>query len=342
MMALEPAIDRSVRIQPLKCSNNSSTQGLYDQDFTASVQRFSRHHWNVIDYHLYLMAIEKNRNYQTRITKNYLLTVNGFQQVSLQDFACPSSAFHQVPAWSTPMMMFVSLPILHPPHGSLNRKLVLGFDFKKRHLIGIEFEAAPDHIADMAAVWDQGQTMIDVCVERFLEIVKYTMENHTEILGHGMLRHFHETSRELPTGLDLVAVIQFLQFLDDFADLLWDDGAEFRDGYGTHQEALREMLGRASMDAWFAARDAQTIQTFCQRKMRDVVTSGSFFDQIESESQVGAVKGVSPIVVMLRFLTTSSDYRVSVGHAEQSMELMMLISLVHLVAMFGRLIQLRS
>lgn len=312
-----------------------------DETFAAAVQRFAWHHWRAIDYHLYLTAIEKNRDHVARTTKNQLLTVNGFQQTSLRDLFCPSSAFHRVPVWSTPMLNFVSLPVLHAHCKPSQRKLVLGFDFKKRHLVGTFLETGPDHLAEMGEVWEEGEKVIDVSVERFLEVLTYSMENETEVFGRGLFHHFHETKRQFSVGLDLVVVIQFLQFLDDFAAFLWDNGIAFRDSYKQYEESLRDSLCRTSVSAWCAFRKKQTIQQFCHGQMRDGIRSGVFLDQIEAPSPT-SLQPDAQFLVALHHLMEFRDQVASLGHVRQHLDLLTVIGMVHFFAIFGRLIHFRN
>lgn len=341
MAALHPRINQDIQAQPLAWQ--SIHQDPIDESFAAGVQRFAWHHWRAIDYHLYLVAIEKNWDHRSRKAKNQLLTANGFQQISLDDFIYPASVFHRVPAWSTPVLTFVSLPVLHAHCKPSQRKLILGFDFKKRHLTGTYFESAPDTLGEMGEVWEDGAKVIDISVERFLEIVKHSMENEMAVFGQGLFHHFHETKRQFSVGLDLVVVIQFLQFLGDFADLLWDDGAEFRDSYKEHEDSLRDSLCQASLSAWFALRDELTIQEFCRRQMRDVIRSGVFLDQIETPSVPSSPRShVQLLPAALHHLTGFRDHMVSLSCVQQRLDLLTVIGMVHFFAMFGRLVRLQD
>ncbi|KAJ5151840.1 hypothetical protein N7492_010135 [Penicillium capsulatum] len=342
MAVRRPQINEANQAQPLAWAPRP--QGPSDESFAAGVQRFAWHHWRAIDYHLYLIAVEKNRDHPSRTRKNHLLTPRGFEQIYLEDFLCPSSAFNQVPVWTKPILTFVSLPVLHAQCKPSQRKLVLGFDFKKRHLIGSFFEAAPDDLAEMGEMWEDGETVIDIRVERFLEILGYSMENEMEVFGRGLFHHFHETKRQFSVGLDLVVVIEFLQFLDDFANFLWDDGADFRNSYKQYEDSLRDALCQASLGAWFALRDGRTIQQFCHRQMQDAIRSGVFLDQIEAPSSLShpSPRPDARLAMALHHLAGPRDYMISVGQIRERLDLLMLMGTVHLFAMFGRLIQCRD
>lgn len=239
-------------------------------------QKFAWHPWHRIDYHLYLTFIEKRRDTRTRIEEVQLLESNSFRQVSLDDLF-DNWTFAQVPGTSR-IVTFMNLPVLplSTQDPATARQIVLGIDLQTRHLLGYLFSSAPDHIADMRQIWEQGEVVIDIPISRFFNILQYTMEERREILDVGMFQYFRETTREFLLGLDIVITIQFAQFLDDFAELLWADGAHFRDTYKVYEEQLRDLLSKASRDAWFAARDEVTLDMFHQRKMRDLVSCNLF------------------------------------------------------------------
>ncbi|KAJ5587901.1 uncharacterized protein N7459_003666 [Penicillium hispanicum] len=272
-----PQINWDKKVLPLEESQcRKSHFSRPDINRATQMQKFAWHPWSRTDYHLYLTCIEQRRDTRTRIEKVQLLETDRFRQVCLDDLF-DSETFARVPGTSR-MVTFVSLPVLplstqEQPTG---QQLVLGFDLQKRRLLGYLFDSAPVHLADMGQVWERGELVIDIAIRRFLDIFQYTMEGHIEILDVGMFRFFRETTREFPLGLDMVITIQFAQFLDDFADLLWGEGANFWDTYKVYEEKLRDLLSRASRDAWFAARDGVTLDIFRQRKIQELVCCNLF------------------------------------------------------------------
>lgn len=255
-----------------------------DQLIAANLAQFVLHPWGMIDYHLYLASLERSRFCETRLNESHLLTTDGFEQISFDELWVLST-FDRVPTGTTPVIVFVMLPV-PPASGVLtNRKLVLGFDLKSRHLLAYIVDKAPDHISDLGEVWDQRELVIDLDVYRFLEILEYTMDGHLEILRVGMLGYFQESTREFQSALDSVIAIQFMQFLNDFVDMLGVDSDEFLAAVKPYEEDLRDLLCKASYDAWFGACNGESIQQFRRRRMDDMV----MFDFIQEPSELVAV-----------------------------------------------------
>lgn len=241
-----------------------------DRLLAANLPQFVLRPWGMIDYHLYLASVERNRYCETRLNKTHLLTADGLEQISY-DQLWDISTFDRVPRGTHPMIMFGMLPVPTASGELPNRKLVLGFDLKNHHLLAYLFDDAPDYVSDLGEVWEQGQQVIDLEVDRFLEILEYTMDDHQEILRVGMLGYFQESAREFQSALELVVVVLFVQFLNDFVDLLGVDSDEFLAIVQPYEEELRGLICKASYQAWFAASNGESIQQYRQRRMEDYV-----------------------------------------------------------------------
>ncbi|KAJ5086349.1 hypothetical protein NUU61_007656 [Penicillium alfredii] len=257
-------------------SHLTQAQNPKDQTHAADLSRFVRHPWGFIDFYLYLAAAEKGRGLDKRINECRIIE-DDLRRVNFNDLR--DAASQQTPSGTEPHVIFVSLPVPNFSHTFSNRQLVLGFDFKTFHLLGFLFESAPDTDDALWDVWDDGQLIIDMPTSRFLEILAYTMLERPEILQIGILRYFRETSRQFQAGMDMTIIIQFIQFLDDFADLVWQDGDEFRTEYRHHEEELRRLLQRASYEAWFGSRKGLSVQQYRRQKLHDFVSSGLLYDQ---------------------------------------------------------------
>lgn len=254
-------------------------QSLNEQQLlAASLSQFVMHPWAMIDYHLYLSFIERKRNCETRLNETHLLTTDGLEQISYNEL-WDRSTFERVPRGTHPIIVFVMLPVPASLFDLLNRKLVLGFDLKNHHLLAYLFDDAPDTIADLSRVWEQGHLVIDLDVYRFLEILDYTMNGHLDILRVGIFGYFQESSREFQSALDLVIVIQFVQFLNDFVDLLGVDSDEFLVCVQPHEEELRQLICRASCNAWAGASSGESIQQYRRRRVDDYI----WFDLIQEQ-----------------------------------------------------------
>lgn len=255
-------------------------QSLKEQQLLgANLPRFVIHPWGMIDYHLYLSFIERKRNCETRLNETHLLTTDGLEQITYNEL-WDLSTFERVPRETHPIIMFVMLPVPASSIDLLNRKLVLGFDLKNHHLLAYLFDDAPDSIADLSGVWEHGQLVIDLDVYRFLEILDYTMNGHLDILRVGMFGYFQESSREFQSALDLVIVIQFVQFLNDFVDLLGIDNDEFLACVQPYEEELRELICKTSCGAWAGVSSGESIQQYRRRRMDDYIS----FDLIQEQS----------------------------------------------------------
>lgn len=250
----------------------------------ANLRQFVLYPWGVIDYHLYLASLERARFCETRLNETHLLTTDGFEQISFDEL-WELSTFDRVPRGTTPVMVFVMLPVPNADGDLPNRKLVLGFDLKTHHLLAYIVDDAPEHISDLGEVWDQRELVIDLDVYRFLEILEYTMEGQREILRVGMFGYFQESTREFQSALDSVIAIQFVQFLNDFVDLLGVDRNAFVSAVKPYEEDLRELICKASLDAWFGANNGESIQQFRRRTMDDLV----MFDLVQEPSERVAI-----------------------------------------------------
>ncbi|CAG7963252.1 unnamed protein product [Penicillium nalgiovense] len=247
--------------------------------FASHLNRYMRHPWGVIDYYIYLTHIESGRDKLRREKECHLLETTGFAQVILHD----EPVLNNIPAYTNPTVVFISLPVPDMQNEFSNARLVLGFDLQSDRLQGYFFEpeSPVENYEDLWKVWNQGggQLVIDVPVDRFLAIIRHTMQNQIEILEIGVLHHYGLTTREFQAGLDMVVTVQFLQFVDDFAELLSEEPDELRETYTPFQDELRELLATGSRDAWFAVRDGLNIEQYRQKQLKKVVASGLFQGQ---------------------------------------------------------------
>lgn len=246
------------------------TQGAGEED----LDRFVRHPWGIIDYFLYLSVVENGREWETRIDEGMLLEEKGFYPVRFHDLCHVEETFSRVRPGTDPMMFFVSLPVPNNVNEFSGRRLFLGFDLGKHHLLGYLLESGSADIRETVGEWEHGQLVIDIHVHRFIDILEYSVEHRPEVLQIGIFRYFQEATRAFPVGLDMVIAIQFAQFLDDFADLLWTDNAEhFRKEYKHLEDDLRRILQRASCESWFGSRRKLTIDQYRRHKLQDFISS---------------------------------------------------------------------
>lgn len=265
---------------PKNADPTSSQPALPNElSFASHLNRYMRHPWGVIDYHIYLSHIESGRDKLRREKECYLLETTGFAQVALHD----EPVLDNIPAYTNPTVVFVSLPVPDMQNEFSTARLVLGFDLKSDRLQGYYFkpESPIENYEDLWEAWVQGegQLIIDVPVNRFLAIIRHTMQHQIEILEIGVLHHYGLTTRGFQAGLDMVVTLQFLQFVDDFAELLSEEPDELRELNAPFQDELRELLAVGSRDSWFAVRDGLNIEQYRQKQLKKVVASGLFHGQ---------------------------------------------------------------
>jgi hypothetical protein len=247
---------------------------------------YMNHPWGLVDYHMYLTHIESRRDEINRSKECHLLETGGFTQVTLTE----ELTSEKIPTGTNPTIVFVSLPVPKVGNRFDNTKLVLGFDLATFNLQGylVESETPLDDYKDLHKAWNKGRLMIDMHAHKLLGIVDHTMQNEIEILETGMLRHYGENKLEFHAGFDMVIAIQFLQFLDDHADLLFEDGEWFREKYTPFQDDIREIIAASSRSSWFAANDGLAVGQYRQKEIKNVVVSSLFYGQtVDSLEQPG-------------------------------------------------------
>lgn len=234
----------------------SKVVDLNDGDYLgANMQEFLIYPWKMIDYWLYLThAVERGRTSETRLDGAHLLTTNGFFQIDFDD----SCTLRTVPGSN--YIVFTALPV--PSNMLPDRKIVLGFDLTSGHLQARLVDYAPGRFADLGQVWSRTELIIDIQADRFPDMLEYTLKGHLDILRVGMIGYFQKSTRKLHSALDLVIAIQFGQFLGDFAELLGGDKAQFTKFYQPYDEQMRDLLQKASIKAWFGARDGLSIEQY--------------------------------------------------------------------------------
>ncbi|OQE06675.1 hypothetical protein PENVUL_c017G06633 [Penicillium vulpinum] len=275
----QPKSTKPKNPQPENAEPTNSLKPSGHTFFASHGNRYMRHPWSVIDYHIYLTHIESRRDKIRREQECHLIKNTGFTQVAIHDKPVLDNAISQ----TNSTVVFVSLPIPDAQNESSTASLVLGFDLKLHRLQAYFFEPKSpiENYEDLWKVWSkgEGQLVIDIPVDRFLAAIRHTMQHQVEILEIGLLHHYGIITRAFQAGLDMVITVQFLQFVDDFAELITKDHEELREAYTPYQDELREVLAAGSRDSWFAVRDGLTIEQYRQKQLKKVVASGLFHGQ---------------------------------------------------------------
>jgi hypothetical protein len=277
---LPPPSERYPLESCLSNQSHSSSDSLdcSDETFTSYLSRCRRHPWHLLDYHTYLAHADTNRLIQQRRKECHLVELDGIRGVLLQN----DMDLDNITPGTTPKILFMNLPI--PVNSKLGYgKLFLGFDLATQNLLGYLFvtDSPIENYNDLWLNWKRGvgQHIINMPVDRLLEIVEDVMKSNIEVLEIGILHHYAATTKTLPAGVELVVVIQFLQFIEDCADMIWQDGNNMRETYGEYQEQLREIIAFGSSQAWFAGRELEPLEVFRQKHLRKLAGPALWYGQ---------------------------------------------------------------
>ncbi|KAF3385085.1 hypothetical protein F1880_002075 [Penicillium rolfsii] len=256
----------------------------------------SRHPWDLVDYYLYLIAVErKYPNWGVRLSESWLIESDGSRwdnfgyAIDCDDRECQTG-------WKDPLVLFSSLPVPHATECP-DRRIVLGVNLRTHHLVGYLFESAPESIAELKSVWSRRELIINVSLERFIQIIKYSIEENQSILEKGVFNFFRESNRRLHAGMDAVIAIKYIQFLcDAFSGARLS--APYRVGeeppnWSDMEEHIRDFLCRGSANGWTSSHEGMTAEEFRQRVITNTSSSCTFGDQllppdiVNSEKRVG-------------------------------------------------------
>ncbi|KAJ5370196.1 uncharacterized protein N7496_006288 [Penicillium cataractarum] len=243
----------------------------------------ARHPWDLVDYHLYLIAIErKSRNWELRMSGSWLIESDGSRWENF-GYAIDSDDRDCQTGWRDPVVIFASLPIPHAT-GCPDRRIVLGVNLRTHCLVGYLFESAPESIAELVSVWNHRELIIDLEFKRFIQIVKHSIDENRNILTNGIFNYFRESNRHLHGGMDAVVTIKYIQFLRDAisgANLSAPSsvGAEPSNLFDM-EEHLRDLLCRGSARAWISSHRGVTTEDIRKSILAKTSNSDIFSDQL--------------------------------------------------------------
>lgn len=243
----------------------------------------SRHDWDLVDYYLYLIAIEReNRDWGARLSKGCLIESNGSRWDNL-GHAIDSDDLDYQTGWKDPLVLFASLPVPHATQCP-DRRIVLGVNLRTHCLVGYLFESAPESIAELKSVWDERELIMKVTIKRFIHILKYAINKDPALVRKGIFNYFREFSRRLHVGMDAVLIIKYIQFLRDslcFVRLSATCGVgEDLPAFLEMEEYLRDFLCRESASGWMSWHAGITTDEMRKRMLVQNSSSGIFIDQL--------------------------------------------------------------
>ena len=259
-------------------SSTSGSSAQSDVSFETFVNCHMRHPWGVIDYHLYLGHIEGGRDLDTRLGECYLFEKDGFRNIKMDT----EMNFDNVPDKEHPIIVFLCLPVANVLT-DFNCMLVMAWDYGAHKLQGYIFQTDEplEDYQELWSVWSNGmgELAIEAEVQTFLATVKSAVQYEIEILDTGVLFHNGFSSRRFPSGFDAVVVVEYLQFIADFAPLLCSSSEEPLKDYAACERDLREVLMDGSREAWFAARKHLSVGDFRQKSLRQTLAMNFFWTQ---------------------------------------------------------------
>lgn len=284
-----PSINWSTWIEPLyefphepnaqrrsRCEGDSNA---YDAFWKA------RHPWDLVDYYLYLIAIEKKpQNSGVRLSESWLIESDGSRWENF-GYAIDSDDRDCQTGWKDPLVIFSSLAVPHATECP-DRRIVLGVNLRTHCLVGYLFEAAPESIAELGSVWDRRELIINLTLKRFIHILKYSINEDPAILKKGIFNFFRQSTRRLHVGMDAVVTIKYIQFLCDAlsgAKLSASCNArEEQPNFFGMEEYLRDFLCRGSASAWMSSHGGMTTEDIRKRMLINSHSSDIFGDQLFS------------------------------------------------------------
>ncbi|KAJ6131056.1 hypothetical protein N7523_001516 [Penicillium sp. IBT 18751x] len=236
--------------------------------------------WSMIDYWLYLLLVEKAPTKKMYPDEVHLLTANGFKPtlIDLEFFHVSRREL------SADLIIFRALPVPSIRFGLPSRKIVLSFNLKTLHLQVYLNDRAPELLADFGKVWSRAELVLGIGAGQFLSALECTFTGNLNAVRKGILTSFAVSTRQFHSALELVIAIQFSQFLYEFAELLGCLSGRSIESYQRYYDPMRELLRRASTDAWFGAKDGLTVEQYRVRKKNATI----LFDSVESGQIAGS------------------------------------------------------
>lgn len=256
----------------------------------------ARHAWDLVDYYLYLVAIErKYQDWGVRLSESWLIESDGTRWDNF-GYAIDSDDRGCQTGWKDPLVLFSSLPVPHATQFP-DRRIVLGVNLRTHCLVGFLFESAPESIAELESVWDQRELIIKVTLKRFIQIFKYGIDKDPAILRKGVYNYFRESSRRLHVGMDAVIAIKYIQFLRDSlcgARLSAPCSVgEAPPNLFDMEEHLRDFLCRGSASGWMSSHAGMTTDDIRKRMLVQTSSSDIFIDQLFPPDIVNSEKRAS-------------------------------------------------
>lgn len=239
------------------------------------------HPWRLIDYNLYLNWIQKGKDQKHRRNCMYLFDGYDCFPFTYKDFVKSKTN----DGWQLPTtgpqrkLLFGILPVAEYGPRFNGVHYVLGFDLDCEEFFVRSFNWLPE-VSDIWSVWHEGVPLYYFSIWVLYSMMKKSFNNKdgiVDILSLSVTTYCEIEMNNDDPGLEIVIVIQCCQWILDFADLIlpqdpWFNAQVFKDKITEYMNEWRQILARASYQAWNAVRDMPPKEIYCRRKWCDQVT----------------------------------------------------------------------
>ncbi|PLN80906.1 hypothetical protein BDW42DRAFT_104747 [Aspergillus taichungensis] len=224
----------------------------------------TNHPSKIVDYHLYLRAMEQDRDTWCRRNGMYLYNGIDTRRIFYRELLEPNTLFSD-DGGNEARFLIRALPI--PDHDATvrSRHYVVGFDCKERLFFARHFHRITEDIDDLWTVWSYGLDVYKLRVPDLLLLLQASFRDEVHV-GIGLLSSSPfcvALCGEDDPGMEIVIAVSLCQWLLDFAEVFFEqqqDAMEMLKQEMTHYvKALRMVLQRASFRAWLGTdRDLST------------------------------------------------------------------------------------
>lgn len=218
------------------------------------------HPSKIVDYHLYLWAMEQDKDTWCRRNGMYLYDGMDCRRISYRELLEPNTLFSD-DGGNEARFLICALPI--PDYDTMvrSRHYIVGFDCRERMFFARHFDWITENIDDLWTVWDDGLDMYQLSAPDLLLLLQSSFRDEVHV-GLGLLSSSLfcvALCGEDDPGMEIVIAISLCQWLLDFAEVIFeqqDDAMDMLQREITHYvEELRMVLQRASFRAWLASNE---------------------------------------------------------------------------------------
>lgn len=229
------------------------------------------HPWHIIDYHLYLLQIEGQKDQVARV--NCTLLRDGVECRPLwYDEFFEDDTFDPDLVGQEPSVLFAALPVADRGAQFNGSTYVLEYNWNLRIFRARHFVWVPEDLRNIECAWKESVVIYCVPLLEIIDVMKYSLAQRyrrIEFLSINPRCTTSYVSGDDP-GMELVISYQFCQFAVDFAEVILFDVQDAEIEFFVSEllsimEEIRLTLQRASYRAWFAVREGLSMETFSHK-----------------------------------------------------------------------------